>query len=404
MREQDIDRIRAWTIERGLAGDSEVDLLHGFCRHLVECGIDVARVMVVIDTLHPIYEGKAFFWAGDQRLNSFESEYGPTLTGYDNNQWLASPFYHMMQNGLGELRRRLERGETDFPVLEELRAEGLTDYFALIHRFGAESVIGEMDSVVSRWAMRRPGGYGEADLDALRRLVPALSLAIKARALVRVAETLVDTYLGRDAGQRVLAGRMQRGVIENIHSVIWFSDMQGYTALSETLTSEELIPLLDDYAEAVISAIHGAGGDVLKLIGDGVLAIFRAEDPGSACRAALRAEADLRVRLAALAVQRGAAAQPVSSIYVGLHIGDVSYGNIGSPDRLDFTVVGPAVNEASRIASLCGSADRDVLLSAAFRDALPEGDRARLVSVGRYALRGVRRPQELFTLDPEPPA
>jgi adenylate cyclase len=177
--------------------------------------------------------------------------------------------------------------------------------------------------------------------------------------------------------------------------------MQGYTALSESIASDQLIPLLDDYAEAVISAVHGAGGDVLKLIGDGILAIFTADDPEEACCSALRAEAELRLRLTELNQRREAEGRPTTSIYLGLHIGDVFYGNIGSKDRLDFTVVGQAVNEVSRIASMCSSADRDVLFSAAFRASLPEAEGAKLVSVGRYALRGVGRAQELFTLDPE---
>ena len=172
--------------------------------------------------------------------------------------------------------------------------------------------------------------------------------------------------------------------------------------MSESIGSDQLIPLLDDYAETVINAIHGAGGDVLKLIGDGILAIFTAEDPGEACRAALAAEADLRLQLVALNERRAAEERPTTVAYLGLHIGDVFYGNIGSRDRLDFTVVGQAVNEASRIAALCSSADRNVLVSSAFHAALPAPDRARLVSVGRYALRGVRRAQELYTLDVDP--
>ncbi len=168
--------------------------------------------------------------------------------------------------------------------------------------------------------------------------------------------------------------------------------------------SGSLIPSLNDYAEVAIMAVHSAGGDVLKLMADGVLAIFTADDPAEACRAALSAEAQMRLKLAKVNERRKEAGQPVSSIYLGLHIGDVFYGNIGSKDRLDFTVVGQAVNEASRIASMCRSVDRDALFSSAFRESLPEGDQPRLVSVGRYALRGVGRAQELFTLDPEPAA
>ncbi len=157
---------------------------------------------------------------------------------------------------------------------------------------------------------------------------------------------------------------------------------------------------MNDYAEAVIASIHAAGGDVLKLMGDGVLAIFKADDAQAACAAALQAEAMLRQRIATLNATRAANDRPVTSVYLGLHIGDVFYGNIGSDDRLDFTVIGPAVNEVSRIASMCRSIDRPVLMSAAFNDAAPASHRHNFVSVGRYALRGINRAQELFTLDP----
>jgi adenylate cyclase len=159
--------------------------------------------------------------------------------------------------------------------------------------------------------------------------------------------------------------------------------------------------LLNDYADAVLSSIQQAGGDVLKLIGDGTLAIFRAEDRAAASASALKAEADMRRRVEALNERRKAEEQPTTSVYVGLHVGAVFYGNVGSVDRLDFTVVGPAVNETSRIASMCRSVDRPLLMSSAFAHALPEAEREKLVSVGRFALRGVGRAQELYTLDPQ---
>ena len=198
----------------------------------------------------------------------------------------------------------------------------------------------------------------------------------------------------------MLKGRISRGVAERIHAVLWYSDLRGYTTITDTAPPGEIIPLLNDYADAVISAIQETGGEVLKLIGDGVLAIFRAEDPAQACRRALQAEAGLRQRQQALNARRTADGRPVTSVYLGLHIGDVFYGNIGSVDRLDFTVVGPAVNETSRIAAMCRSVDRSVVLSSEFVTATPEPERATLVSVGRYALRGVGRAQELFTIDP----
>jgi adenylate cyclase len=300
-----------------------------------------------------------------------------------------------------ELRRRIGAGyPEDFAILREMRTEGQTDYVAFVHRFGAASIIGEMDCVYSSWATSTPNGFREADLVALRRLVPLLALTIKCVSLARIARTLVEVYLGHDAGERVLSGRIARGVAERINAVIWYSDLRGYTKITDTAPPDEIIPLLNDYAAAVIDAIRIAGGDVLKLIGDGVLAIFRADDAAHACRCALRAEASLRSGIKAVNERRAAGNHPVTSVYLGLHIGEVFYGNIGSEDRLDFTVVGPAVNEASRIAAMCRSVDRSVVLSSAFAAATPEPERSKLVSVGRYALRGVGRAEELFTLDP----
>jgi adenylate cyclase len=172
-------------------------------------------------------------------------------------------------------------------------------------------------------------------------------------------------------------------------------------ATDPTTAPEQIIPLLNDYAEAVISAIHEAGGEVLKLIGDGILAIFTADIAGDACRRALDAEARARKRVDALSQRWRRQGLPTTSAYLSLHVGDVFYGNIGSSDRLDFTVVGPAVNEASRIAGLCRSIERDVLISSAFAAATSEEDRSRFISVGRHELRGVAHPQELFTLGPD---
>jgi adenylate cyclase len=278
----------------------------------------------------------------------------------------------------------------------------MTDYLAMITRFAADGVIGEMDCVYSSWTTDHPGGFDDGQVEALIGLMPMLALAVKCISLTRIAGTLVETYLGRDAGRRVLAGRIRRGVAETIGAVLWYSDLRGFTAVTDRAQPHEVIPLLNDYAEAVISAVHDSGGDVLKLIGDGTLAIFTSEATGDACRRAIEAETALRQRVEELNRRRAGKDLPITDVYLGLHIGEVSYGNIGSKDRLDFTVVGPAVNEVSRIAAMCRSAERSVLLSAAFAEATAAAERSRLVSVGRYALRGVERPQELFTLVPAP--
>jgi adenylate cyclase len=395
-------KLVGWVTEAGLAGVSEPDLLRNFCDRLREMGFPLTRVNMAIDTLHPVYEGRVFRWRRDQGGVQPVAEYGRTNEGGEAAaHWLRSPYHHLNQTGEDMLRRRVgEEHHADFPVLEDLRLEGQTDYVALINRFSADGVIGEMDCVYSSWTTDAVEGFTDEQLSVLRDLVPTLALAMKCASLARIAETLVETYLGRDAGRRVLSGGIARGVTDRIQAVLWFSDLRGFTHITETADPEQIIPFLNDYSEAIISAIHEAGGDVLKLIGDGTLAIFKAQDPAEACRCALAAEALARSQLHSLNEDRRARGLPVTYAYLGLHIGEVFYGNIGSQNRLDFTVVGPAVNEVSRIAALCRSAERDVLISSAFLSAASDADRSRLVSVGRYALRGVQRPQELFTLEP----
>ncbi len=173
MNRVDINSVADWVVARGLAGDDEVSLLHGFCERCVAAGIALTRGVIIIDTLHPVYEGRAFFWAGDKQLETTFTEYGPSDEGENAEGWHRSPFYYLLQSGESEMRRRLEAGETqDFGVLDELRLEGQTDYLAMVQRFDREAAIGEMDCFLSRWLTARPGGFNEAELAALRRLVP----------------------------------------------------------------------------------------------------------------------------------------------------------------------------------------------------------------------------------------
>ncbi len=401
MKSADIDRISNWIIRRGLEGAQETDLLIKFCEECKATGLALTRALVVIDTLHPVHEGTVFRWSDDNVDENAATQYGRTTEGEAAASWQRSPFFHLLQSGGEEMRRRIGFGDPiDFASIQEIKDLGHTDYILFAYRFAEGATIGEMDCVYSSWSTRSAEGFSDADIAALRHLVPALGLAIKSAALAKVADTLVQVYLGRDAGQRVLKGRIQRGVADRIEAALWFSDLRSFTTITDTAKPTEIIPLLNDYAEAVITAIHEAGGDVLKLIGDGTLALFRADDPSEACRRALRAEEIARARVRDLNEKRRAQEQPVTEVYVGLHVGEVFYGNIGSVDRLDFTVVGPAVNETSRIASMCRSVDRPILISSTFADALPAQERTNLVSVGRFALRGVGHAKELFTLDP----
>jgi adenylate cyclase len=400
MTEAEIAKLASWLAKAGLEGRTETALVEGFCSRAAAGGLPLARALILIDTLHPIHEGRAFRWEKDKPEATL-TEYGRTAEGEAAERWRTSPLYRLFTSGESLLRLRVTaETEVEFPSFVELRQAKLTDYVAIINRFAADGAIGEMDCVYSMWMTDRAECFTDEDIGALKRLTPFLGLAIKSASLARIAETLVETYLGRDAGRRVLRGRIERGVTDRIKTVLWFSDLRNYTRISETSAPEEIIPLLNDYAEAVVSSIHQNTGDVLKLIGDGVLAIFPADERSRACAAALDAARAAREAVAALNARRLEKGLPATEMYLGLHIGEVFYGNIGSKERLDFTVVGPAVNEVSRIAAMCRSVDQPILVSSDFAASVAD-DRRAFASVGRFALRGVGKPQELFTLDLE---
>jgi adenylate cyclase len=410
MNEGFFAELSAWLAQAGLAGTPETEIISVFCDRCVAAGIPLARAHVAIDTLHPVHEGSLFRWGYSPNEASVH-EYGRTsLAGADapgpvsldaqaTEVWRRSPFNNMLQTGASLLRRRLNADtKGEFSMLADWLAAGMTDYVAITTRLAAEGVIGEMDAVYSSWGTTAAEGFNDEQIAKLRYVVPHLALAIKSVSLARMTRTLMETYLGRDAGQRVLSGRIVRGIAERIDAVVWFSDLRGFTRITDT-TPEQAIPLLNDYSDVIVSAIHEHRGDVLKLIGDGTLAIFTAKDRTRACGAALSAAIAAREGVAVLNRRRATDGKPITDMYLGLHVGEVFYGNVGSRERLDFTVIGPAVNEASRIAAMCRSVDQPVLMSSAFAEV--DGVRRRLISVGRYALRGVAHPQELYTFDPE---
>ncbi len=388
-------------LEDGLAGVEEHTIVRRLCERLLAEGVPVARSSAVIDTLHPVFEGRAFRWRRDVTDLDPVIAFGRTSNGNKTTDpWQFSPFFYLLERGETVLRRRLGNGSHGFPILDELAAEGFTDYVAMVSPFPEAGIIGEMDCFYLSYASDDPNGFTDQQVEAMVKLLEPVALAVKCVSVSRIAETLVETYLGRDAGRMVLQGRIERGVADRIGAVLWFSDLRNFTRITDAAAPEQIIPFLNDYAEAAISSIHHHGGDVLKLIGDGILAIFRADDPARAARCALDAEALMRERVAALNAERATAGLPATEIYLGLHVGEVFYGNIGSRERLDFTVVGPAVNEVTRISALCRSVEKEVLVSSAFRGIAGGDDRDGLVSVGRFAMKGVERPQELFTRDP----
>src|SRR6266545_3550185 len=307
-------RLMNWLVRQGLTGLPENDLIRGFCERCRAEGLELSRGLVFIDTLHPIFEGHGFRWNDTETNESDSFEYGSTYQGTAAENWRRSTFYHMLENGLEELPIDLADCATlDFSMIDELAAKGHKHFVSFVHRFGEAGAMGQMDCVYSYWLTRRDEGFGTQGMAALRDLVPVLGLAIKSAAQADITRTLGRVYLGRDAAEQVLRGRIARGVTERINTVLWFSDLRGSTAISESIDPGEIIPFLNDYAQASIDAIHDAGGEVLKLIGDGVLAMFTHDNLAVAKRAALRAEHRFRRNMKALTARRVSESRPVTT-------------------------------------------------------------------------------------------
>jgi adenylate cyclase len=400
MKELGRAAINDWIVHAGLSGVSEVDLLAGVCERLCQAGTALWRGSIANDLLDPTYDGRGMRWVRDR--GGVEEVFARTEDGFVNEDWLHSPFRLLMESGAPVLRRRLDESHSrgELPLLDQFQDQGATDYVAHWTRVGEGVVVGEGEGIVSSWTIDSPGGFEDAQLDLIAAVVPTLALALMLRTSSRAARTLIRTYLGSDAADRVLRGNIVRGRAERIRAVVWYSDLVGFTRISDATGSEVVLALLNDYAEAQVEAIEAHGGHVLKFMGDGILAIFPDADTTNACARALDAVAEQRRRVSEVNAQRVASELPVTQTHVALHVGELLYGNLGSRRRLDFTVLGSAVNEAARIEALCASLEQAVVVSGAFADAAGDA-RNRLVSLGRYALKGVARPQEMFTLDPE---
>jgi adenylate cyclase len=246
MNEKLFSELPAWLTQAGLAGAPETDIVSGFCDRCVTAGIPLGRAHVFIDTLHPVHEGSLFRWGYGPKESSVH-EYGRTsLGGLDASSpvsldlqatdiWQRSPFHHLLRSGAPLLRRRVDAATKDeFSLLPDWLEAGMTDYVAIITRFAAENVLGEMDGVYSSWGTGAPDGFSDAHIATLERIAPYLALAIKSVSLTRMTKTLMETYLGRDAGQRVLSGRIMRGNADRIDAVVWFSDLRGFTHITDT--------------------------------------------------------------------------------------------------------------------------------------------------------------------------
>jgi adenylate cyclase len=395
-----------WAVREGLRGADAYHLFDGYCQRLVVDGFPLWRAHTAMETLHPQWNGYGFTWRRD--LNAIEPEQYAHGT-FEDEIWVTSPLNRLIQLAEdGEpnptMRRRLERGpqERDFAVLEEFFRQGGTDYVAYLFIYGDASGRdrSQGSGIVYSFTTDRKGGYSDDDVRLVQATLPGLTLAMKAHAGHVIASGLLATYLGEDAGRRVHAGSIMRGSVDKLNAVIWYADIRGFTPISDSAPGPVVVELLNETFEALAGALRPHGGQVLKFIGDAMLAVFAFDerDRAETCRHALDAAIEAMAAIDEMNKARSEAGVPVASVDLALHLGEVLYGNVGATDRLDFTVIGPAVNEAARIEVLCEPLGRAVLASAEFVAGLAGID-SRLESLGRHTLRGVREANEIFGLD-----
>lgn len=351
-----------------------------FARRLVAAGIPLDRMMTAMPTLYSARRGLGRFWAAEEGVRQLEFP-------WDNEQAYADSPFQIAHETREWVEFRLDEIEDDeFGIVPELRAEGVTHYICapVFFRDGTEGGI--------TYATKRAEGFSETDLAILRAVEPTIGLVLEVNRAWRIIRETLTMYVGEEPRRQILSGQVRLGEVTRMRSAIVFADMRGFTALSSQMTAEQSVALLNRYFDCVVPPIEESGGQVLKYIGDGVLAIYRVDDDErSACAAALEASDAILRRVNKDRAQ--AADGERFDIKLALHFGEVAYGNIGSGTRLDYTVVGRDVNIASRLTDLAGRLERRVLISRAFADMLPSFD---FHPAGEHSLRGISEPQSVF--------
>ena len=354
---------------------------------LAGAGIPLYRLAYFQGTLHPEFAGKGYFWRRGQGIETYSAQHGL----FESDAFRDNPLPVVLEQRK-TVRVRLERIEPQAPILRQLKEEGATDYVALPLIFSNGHV--DALSVVSD----RPGGFSDADLDRMFMLQFAFTRLVEVHSLRDTAINLLDAYVGHAAGERILAGEVRRGGGRTIEAVIWYCDLRGFTKVSDSLPRDAVVTLLNDYFGAMGAAVTGAGGEILKFMGDGMLAMFPVAVPAQRhfiAQRAVLAAVEARRAIDDLNRRREKDGETVVRFGLALHVGEVNFGNIGASRRLDFTVIGPAVNYAARLERLCATIGRPVILSSALAGLLPAGD---VVKLGDYALKDVAEPQPVYGL------
>jgi adenylate cyclase len=381
-----------WLVDGARSATQPQLILAELCDRLVACGIPLWRVAVFVRTLHPHVMGRRVIWRLGVGVEISEAPFAVL----DSADFLENPIARVYATNAAIRRKLAGPGVAlDFPVLDELRAEGVTDYLATPLFFTDGAVH------VATWTTRQPGGFSDAQFAGLETVIAPLARVTEIYALRRTASNLLDTYVGHSPGERILAGQIRRGDVEQIHAAIWLSDMRGFTALADRLPPRELIDLLNRYFDCQIPALLDYDAEVLKFMGDGLLAIFPiADDDADAdevCSRTFAAARQARSNVAALS--EAVRVEDFNGVRFGLalHLGEVLYGNIGGGNRLDFTCIGPAVNLAARIEKLAGQLGRVILASGEFARHCPH----EFTAIGEFALSGFSAAQLVFGLEDE---
>jgi adenylate cyclase len=382
----DIRGVLDWLAGGALSGAQSQDVLAELCDRMVAGGVPLWRVAVFVTTLHPDVMGRRFLWQVGAGVSTSEA----TFDLVETDDYRKSPFTTVYGTRTA-LRRRLVDPDCpiDFAVLDDLAKQGGTDYAAFPLLFTDGTIH------VATWSTRAPGGFTDKQFADVEAVIAPLARVAEIRALRRTAGNLIDTYVGHQTGERILSGKIRRGYVEAIRAAIWLSDMRGFTSLSERLPPQALIDRLNRYFECQVPAITDHGGEVLKFMGDGLLAIFPiadADDAGEVCGRALSGALEVRKRVAELPPPTDGA--EAIRFGLALHVGEVMYGNIGGGNRLDFTCIGPAVNLAARLEKVASKAGETVVASADFAGYFP----GRFRPLGEFPVAGFAAPQSVFAL------
>ena len=378
-----LDRVSDWLIQSALAGDDLETIVRGLCERLAAAGLPLRRVHLSFSMLHPLYDALGFTW---ERGGGMSVEKFRTKGSEKPERFLRSPYYYLLSNNLDYLRRRVDPNlPSEFPIFDDLKPLGITDYMAFIHSFGKETTRG----MIGSWSTDNPAGFTDDMIGSLLKLQNHLAVAAKMAVLGRLADNMLTTYLGGGAGRRVLAGQIKRGDGETIRAALVMADMRKSTMIAERDGRQAYIDTLNQFFDAIAAPFNRAGGEILSFLGDGFLAVFpsgRHKDASEiACRAALSATVKATKRMAELNAERKKGGLPQIGFGVGLHVGNVMFGNVGLKDRLTFSAFGAAVNEVQRLQELTKKYHHNVIASEAFVNYC-EGAWATL---GNEKLRGV---------------